>query len=653
MQIVTRKAGISAAAVLASAVLSACSHLHCPPDEEEPVCRPEHYDALHPRTGKVRGFPQFKADVSHEPRTLAFQVCDSATGDLNGDGRPEIVVADHIRPGFGYFLNDPALLGDQVFNDGVGIPIKGRKNNSAGVALADFNGDGKLDVANSNHPGTMTVSLNATRPGASKLDFPSNREQTYELGVAHGREYGLAGREGGLVIADFNGDGRPDVATANLGKTKIAQAGRADHCLRGDSEASRYSSTIMLNTTEPGASEVSFTPKVHFPISGPAISIASADFDLDGNPDLVTADTGSSSLSILINNTVQIPDALPCFKPALKLAIPSTLEQGAGPTNPLAIDLNDDGKPDLASANWNERTITVWINLTNHVDVEPTFSEPAVISTGKIPPLLVRGGDLDSDGLNDLVVVPLSTHSSAAMMVLRNDTARGGETPEFVFDAVYQIPEKLRQGWLYTYFSSAGVVRDFDGDGFEDIGVIVARGSFLLKAMKAGNDILEYVDPGVPLWVVHPVLPQHSILVVFERTEEHKQQEVAVPVCEPIAVAMAEGVDGQEIGICERARNAFLKIERDVVELDPSLWDEQSETPDASVRAAQAALSASELRVLARDVPEEYRTDIETVAAYIERVSSIVLSEPSVHVDHEVEDAVGRLTLALHEECGG
>ncbi|MEM9178001.1 MAG: hypothetical protein AAGC67_22605, partial [Myxococcota bacterium] len=79
-----------------------------PPKETQNVACPEQR-GTHPELASEKhpDFPAFCADMSHELPTVPFQVCDSTSADLNGDGRLEFLAADHINPAFGYFVNDP------------------------------------------------------------------------------------------------------------------------------------------------------------------------------------------------------------------------------------------------------------------------------------------------------------------------------------------------------------------------------------------------------------------------------------------------------------------------------------------------------------------------------------------------------------------
>ncbi len=639
------------ALLAATLTLGACASLRqfIWPKAEAPPCTPRHHSKLHPVTDKEQGFPYFAADTSRDVPTVNFQVCDSIAVDLNDDGYPEVIAADHIQPGFGYFVNEPKGTKYGMFRQGKHVKfLHGQP--SAGIAAEDFNGDGIVDVVNSNHPGTVTVRLNKTRAQSRTFIFPGieDAELNVKLHVTHGRAFGLADREGGVVAADFNLDGRPDIATANLSQTTDHHRGLSKDCPQGDPVAehpngARYNTAVLMNRTVEGTDDLQFSQVDYFPVKGPTISITSADFNGDGLPDLLTADPSLSSVSILTNRTRREPGAPACFEEAHRLEIPPDgLPQGAGPTNTVAADLNDDGKPDIASANWNTRTVTIWINTTPALkDGEtggvPRFSEPQRVETGGTPPLTLRTGDFDGDNMSDLVVFPLSTLSNAAMIVLRNESERRGKTANFVADAVYAIPSNVKDHRFQTYFTGAGFVEDFNQDGKQDIGVIVGRGSILLRAMKPGDNILEYIDPGVPLWTVHPTLPHKSGLLIYEQTDEPP----------PDAVVCREPeYDGEEF--CAVANSVLGNLATDVYEAGQA--SAAKNHSDGKVRSVQAKRAARQFQRLVDTAPPGLRDDVENMQQHIGHAETRALEDPSWEA-HDVEDSVERVTDYLIENC--
>ncbi|MEG3960542.1 Ig-like domain-containing protein, partial [Microcoleus sp. herbarium2] len=142
------------------------------------------------------------------------------------------------------------------------------------VSIGDFNLDGKPDLATANFFDYSTsILLNTTPTGAAAPTFATKVEFT-------------TGRAPHSVsIGDFNLDGKPDLAVANF---------------------SSKTASILLNTTATGAAAPTFATKVDFPIGSYSRSITIGDINGDGKPDVATANSGSTSASILLNTTPQV-----------------------------------------------------------------------------------------------------------------------------------------------------------------------------------------------------------------------------------------------------------------------------------------------------------------------------------------------------------
>src|SRR5207248_3171314 len=133
-----------------------------------------------------------------------------------------------------------------------------------------------------------------------------------------------------VAVGDVNGDGRPDLLVAN-----------------------RTSDTVsgLLNRPAPGATSPSFAPASNFGAGSHPYSVAVGDVNGDGRLDLLVANNGSDTVSVLLNTTAP-GVTTPSFAPA------SNFGAGSGPISVAVGDVNGDGKPDLLVANRTSDTVS-------------------------------------------------------------------------------------------------------------------------------------------------------------------------------------------------------------------------------------------------------------------------------------------------------
>ncbi len=355
--------------------------------------------------------PATGLDAGREPLGVA-------SGDLNGDGAADLVVA-----------NTGAASVSVRLGDGAGrFPAPARLptgNHPLAIAVADFDGDGAADLTVADQTADHLSLLRGGGDGsfAEAVHFPAG--------------HGLVS----LAAGDFDGDGALDVAAATWPADCVV--------------------TLFANDGAGG-----FRPPVDHPVLRQTHAVAAGDLDGDGPLDLVVA--GHHVGYPLYEGAVTVLHGLG----AGAFAPPVERPAGRG-THGLALgDLDGNGTLDVATANWRSNDAAV---LLGNGDGS---LQPAVFYALAERPLAVTIADLDGDGVPDLVCAGAGAYPGypGRISVLRGLGA-GQFAPRVDFaagnDAVgLYVGDIDRDGLLdaVTANSSPGRVALLRGDGTGQFG---------------------------------------------------------------------------------------------------------------------------------------------------------------------------------------
>ncbi|MEW6278092.1 MAG: FG-GAP-like repeat-containing protein, partial [Candidatus Eremiobacterota bacterium] len=390
-----------------------------------------------------------------------------ARGDFNGDGRLDVVTANFNSS------NVSVLLGDGAggLAPATGSPFATGSGGVRGVAVADFNGDGRIDAATVNATGTVSVLLGdgagglapaAGSPffavgaqcvsiavgdlnGDSRPDVATSNvngsntvnsvsvllgDGTGALAPAAGSPIAVGGiRPVAVATADFNGDGRTDLVTANqnsrdasvllgdgmggftVNRTPAGDSPRAVAAGDFDGDGRTDLATANFNSNNvsvlPGDGAGGFGAVT---LGARPLSVALADLNGDGRTDAAIANFNDSTVSVLLS------DGAGGFNAAA--GSPLGLGAGAGPAAVASGDFNGDGRADLATANFSANTVSVLLGAGTGA-FAPATGSPVPVGAG---PQSLATGDLDGDGRLDLVT---ANSFSANVTVLLGDGAGG------------------------------------------------------------------------------------------------------------------------------------------------------------------------------------------------------------------------------------
>ena len=289
---------------------------------------------------------------------------DIAIADINKDGIPDLAIANTEVSMLTVLLGN----GKGQFQQALQSPFKVHsKPHTHGVAIADFNSDGNLDLATDNWAHDQVLIIF----GDGKGNF--SNETFYKVGK---RPYQR------LRSADVNKDGRPDLITTNL---------------EGNN------STVLLGDGDGKFIEAQGSP---FAAGDAPFGLAIGDINGDRNDDLLIADSPTITAESKGNDGLWI--LIGYGKGNFKTMKGSPFKTGKSPSRLAVGDLNNNGINDVVVTNYNDKSISIFYMTKTGIDKIQT------IKVGNRPDGIAIG-DLNGDGKNDIT---LTNYDDNTLMIL-------------------------------------------------------------------------------------------------------------------------------------------------------------------------------------------------------------------------------------------
>ena len=253
--------------------------------------------------------------------------------------------------------------------------------------------------------------------------FPLGYLASATVGFKPAQSYSVSTAPEIVTVADFNNDGKPDIAVVDFGDPSVGDNGGV---------------SILI-----GNGDGTFQPAISLTVGKNPTRIAAGDFNSDGKSDLLVVRPGDASVSDNGDATIFLGNGDGTFSPGQVLA------PGKNPSAVTVSDLNADHKLDLifanSSANSTDNSVTILLG-----NGDGTFQSPvayAVAAGGS--PFSISVTDVNQDGRSDLA-------------------AFWGGTVDFFFgngDGTFQKGPSVFAGGL-RFFSAIG---DFNADGRVDL----------------------------------------------------------------------------------------------------------------------------------------------------------------------------------------
>lgn len=295
--------------------------------------------------------------------------------DLDNDGKQDIVVTSSVAAGKISVFRNTSTPGTLSFATRVDYSTGGA--NPFDVAIADLDFDGKADIA-------------VTNQGSDKVGILKNQSTPGVLNAssfANAVNYTTGSNPTKLTITDLNNDAKPDIAVVCFGSNVV---------------------NIFKNTTNQGIiNSGSFSTGTSLTSGNSPFGIASGDVDGDGFSDLAITDIADNDVMVF-RNISTTGSAITCSS-GIRFAA------GTYPSDVIFTDVNADKRLDIAATNYTENQVTFLLNNAASGSISTSsFNHKTAISCGDAPGAIVAV-DVDIDNKTDIAVTNQTSGNFTAL----------------------------------------------------------------------------------------------------------------------------------------------------------------------------------------------------------------------------------------------
>jgi hypothetical protein len=359
--------------------------------------------------------------------TSVSGVRNALAADYNNDGKPDLNASVSNANTLQVYTNQstPGTLNATSFSTGTGLTTGAQP---WGQVSADFDSDGLLDIATVNSTAnTISLYRNTSAAGisfAGKVDFalPSsatpygiaagdidgdglvdiavadlgtnsisvfrNVSSTGNINFSSRTEFTTATQPASILIAEIDGDGKPDICVTNFGSNNVS---------------------VFRNSATSGViGSTSFAGRQDFSTGTAPFYMTCGDIDGDGKIDLITPNFSSGSVSVLRNTSTA---------GTVNFASKADFTTGSNPSSATVGDIDGDSKLDLVVTNQGG---TGSISVLENTSTSGTVSFATKVDfTTQTSPMMPTVCDFDGDGRNDITV---ANNGANSISVFRNSS---------------------------------------------------------------------------------------------------------------------------------------------------------------------------------------------------------------------------------------